>query len=140
MSSVKLLAKVLVSNGNGGYLILRSSEWPENPRRSLQPDLPGGIVEEGETPSVGAARELMEEAGIKTKPEDLRLVYDEFESHDGKDFRRYIYFIALDNPDVTLSWEHDKFWWMSAEDVLKMTIREPYPTLFKRLNAEAILV
>ncbi|HRJ06278.1 MAG TPA: NUDIX hydrolase [Candidatus Saccharibacteria bacterium] len=140
MAAAKPLAKVVVGNNDGKYLILRSSEWPENPRRSLQPDLPGGVVEEGETPPIGAARELMEEAGLHVDPKDLHLVYDEYETHGEKHFRRFIYFIKLDNPDVKLSWEHDKFWWMSADEILKMKIREPYPALFKKLNAEKILV
>jgi ADP-ribose pyrophosphatase YjhB (NUDIX family) len=43
--------------------------------------LPGGKLESGEDPKVGAARELLEETGIKVAPEDL---YELFRAQDGE--------------------------------------------------------
>ena len=134
------LAKIVVRNPAGKYLILRSSEWPENPRRSLQPDLPGGMIEEGETPEVGVLRELFEEAGLTLEENDLKLAYVGLEEHDGHTFQRHIYFAETKDTDVTLSWEHDKYWWMSADEVLAMKIREPYPAVFRQLHEAGLLV
>ncbi len=134
------LAKVLVSNGAGKYLVLRSSEWPENPKRSLQPDLPGGLVEDGETAIEGAIRELEEETGLKVLPNEMQLVRTKQETHDGKLYERSVYFVTVKNPKITLSWEHDSYRWMSADEVLKLEMREPYPELFQFMHEKGFLI
>lgn len=134
------LAKIVVRNPEGKYLILRSSEWPENPRRSLKPDLPGGMVEEGETPEVGVLRELYEETGLKLIENDLVLAYVGLETRHGDTFQRHVYFAKTQSSDVTLSWEHDTYWWMSADEVLKLKMRAPYPEVFRKMHAAKLLV
>jgi len=129
-----LLAKVLVKNKDDNYLILRSSERPENPRRSLQPDLPGGVVEKGETCLEGAVRELHEETGIHIRASDLKCILSVDETHQGQLFRRFIYEVNVDLPEVALSWEHDKYWWMTRDELAALKIREPYKTLFAGLG------
>lgn len=134
------LAKVLVGDGEGKYLILRSSEWPENPKRSLQPDLPGGLVEDGETALEGAIRELEEETGIQVKPEDMQLVRTARETHGEKLYERSVYFVTIKNPKIALSWEHDAYWWETANEILNLKMREPYPELFKFMHEQGYLV
>jgi 8-oxo-dGTP pyrophosphatase MutT (NUDIX family) len=133
----KTLAKILVKDSRSGkYLILRSSEWPENPKRSLQPDLPGGEVEEDETPEAGVLRELKEETGIDLSENDLKLV----EVLDDKHNKRFVYFAECSDPEIVLSWEHDKLWWKTADEVLEMIIREPYPQIFKSMQDNGFLI
>ena len=129
------VAKVLVKNTKGEYLVLRSSEWPENPTRSLQPDIAGGFVEENETHQIAASRELVEEAGILVDPSDLRLVYAHSEVYKEKSYNRLIFLTeVVDDTPVSLSWEHDKFWWSSEEDFLNLNWRRPYPEIFAYLQ------
>ena len=134
------LAKIVVRSPDGKYLILRSSEWPENPRRSLQPDLPGGMIEDGETPEVGVLRELFEETGLRLEEKDLTLGYVGLETHHGDEVQRHIYFAKTHDTDVTLSWEHDTYWWMTADEILSMKIRDPYPEVFQKLHKAGLLV
>ena len=63
------LARATVIDGNRALLIERGrggdvGEWA----------LPGGYVEEGESPREAAARELAEETAVRADPDDLRLV------------------------------------------------------------------
>src|SRR5689334_15144701 len=63
----------------GAVAVVRDSESAEPGRVLLlrQPPgrgwgLPAGLLKRGELPSVGAARELHEEAGVRIEPGDLR--------------------------------------------------------------------
>lgn len=137
------LAKVIVRrSSDGNYLVLRSSKWEERPDRSEKPDLAGGMVEPGESIIGGAVRELQEEAGLSIQPEQLELVYAETfrSSKDGASINRSIFFVEVDgDPEVTISWEHDEYWWASASELQTMEIREPYPKIFAYLADIGVL-
>lgn len=127
---------------DGKYLLLRGSKWEERPDRSQKPDLPGGVVEAGERIEEGAARELLEETGIEVSPNDLVLAYAmSFKSdRDDAAVNRLIYFVELpEDPEITLSWEHEEFWWVSADELRELKIREPYPTIIKHLSEIELL-
>ena len=61
-------ADTVVFDGTNVLLIERS-----NPPNAGVWSLPGGIVETGESPATGAARELGEETGLSVEAESLRL-------------------------------------------------------------------
>lgn len=65
----KLAAGVFIENGDRVLLIRRG----EQPARGLW-DVPGGFLEEGESPMDGARREVREELGIELGELDLMLV------------------------------------------------------------------
>lgn len=128
------IAKTIVRNQSGEFLVLRSSEWPENPVRSLQPDIAGGVVDEGENHLMSAARELEEEAGIIVNQEDLQLVWAGSEIDEAKKaaINRLIFFVLVpDDVKITLSWEHCEYWWSSFEDLVALDWREPYAEIFR---------
>lgn len=128
-------AKVIVRRrSDGKYLILWSSEWKENPRRSHQPDLPGGIVEDGETIEEGLLREVQEEAGFMI--DESALVLGHAHMWDEKDESTVflVYFAEVDDPEVTLSWEHERFAWLDVKELQEMSIRQPYPGIFQHMQ------
>ena len=137
------VAKVLIRRSSDGkYLLLRSSKWEERQDRSQKPDLAGGVVEPGETIPQGAAREVFEEAGLVVDPKDLELVYAlTFKSdHDGASINRSIFFTEVNgSPEVTLSTEHEEFWWATKDELLQLEIRQPYEDIFAYLNDVGIL-
>jgi len=142
--SILNVGKALIRRKTDGkYLILTSSKWEERPDRSQKPDLPGGTVEAGETIEQGCAREIQEEAGLSVDPADLTLVhaFSFISDKDGTAINRLIYFAEVEGePEVTLSWEHEAYTWLTAEELLALEIREPYPLVFKHCRDIGVLV
>lgn len=139
---IRSAAKALIRRSSDGkYLILTSSIWEENPRRSQQPDLPGGLVEAGETVTKGLQRELQEEIGVTIPECDMTLAYaSTFVDTDANASTTFLlYYYDTEDIDITLSWEHESFEWLSADDVQALTIREPYPTIFSHFKQIGLL-
>lgn len=133
-------AKALIRRKTDGrYLILTSSKWEENPARSQKPDLPGGVVEDGESIEEGLIRELEEEISISPKEDELQLVWGNTYAEDDESTTFLLYFIELENPTIILSWEHEKFEWLTAEEVISLEIREPYPAIFAHFKKVGLI-
>ncbi len=135
-------AKVFVRRkSDGKYLVLTASKWPERPDRSQKPDRPGGITEQGETFATGLIRELGEETGIVADESQLvhattsrmlirhRLIF----------LTVRIYLLELDDPDVTISWEHEAYRWCRADELSSLAIRQPYRAIIKSLLKKKVL-
>lgn len=123
-----MTAKAVIKNSAGKFLVLRSSTWEERPDRSQKPDLPGGMVEPGETPRQGVAREVFEEAGLKIDEADFTLLYTETEFYENTDtsLLKHIFYAKVDTDEVVLSWEHDQFRWVSQDEFLATEWRPFY--------------
>ncbi len=138
---LRYAAKVLLRRRTDNkYLVLWSSEWKENPRRSHKPDLPGGLAEQGETIAYGLLRELKEEAGIELVEDNLVLAHAHVWDEDDFSTVFQIYFAEIDHADVVLSWEHERFDWLSKDELEALDIREPYPTIFQHMKKVGLLV
>ena len=140
--NIKSASKVVIRRkSDGKYLVLSSSEWEDNPERSHQPDLPGGMVEPGETTLDGLKREVLEETGISLKNEDLLLVYGStyLDEPSKTSITFLVYYSELDEPNITLSWEHESYEWMDAAEVRSLEVREPYPVIFDHFSAVGLL-
>ena len=110
--------KVLIHNGQGEFLVLRRSgthpTWPH------APDLPGGVIERGETDLQALDREVAEETGLVLNTEDaLQVGYDaEYEPGEGMMTRvLYLMKIETSRPRVELSWEHEDFSWSNKDSL-----------------------
>lgn len=131
---------LLRRESDGHYLILRSSEWPERPDRSRKLDLPGGLIDDGETASAAVVRELFEETGISITDNDLigPETYN-FSSGDSS-LELSIYFTSVSNdPIVTTSWEHEAYYWYTFDEIKTMEIRQPFRQILDDLIAKDLL-
>ncbi len=134
-------AKILVRRkSDGKYLMLWSSKWEERPARSQKPDLPGGIVEEGESMTEGLLREVREEAGFDISESQLLLAHAQVWDSGDESTIFQMYFAEIDEPTVTLSWEHERYAWLTADEVLALDIRRPYPQIFEHMQKLGLLL
>lgn len=111
-------AKVLVIDKEGNVLILRRSET--HPTAAFEPDLPGGIVEEHETIEEGVIRELREETGMILHENQIIDAHEKITENFGlTHVDRDLFIVHIDSvkPDITISWEHDKYDWIPIHEV-----------------------
>jgi 8-oxo-dGTP pyrophosphatase MutT (NUDIX family) len=131
-------AKVLLRDRNGRVLVLRRSDT--HPRHPLYPDLPGGDIEAGESLEEGVTREILEETGLVTNAQDLQLVYATTVAHSSGDSITHILYVletALDNPKITISWEHDSYEWQLLHELTGL--EDPHQTGINYIRTQNIL-
>lgn len=113
---MKQVAKLLVIDHNGMYLLLYRNGHPEF---GDDPDLPGGTIEDGEEPLDAMVREVQEEAGIDIETSQVKCLYrgNEYSSRDTE----YSLFVETrpTRPSVTVSWEHASFEWLDRQAFLE---------------------
>lgn len=126
----KIIAKTIVYNADGWVLLLRRSMTDD--KRPGEWDFPGGEIEAGEDFTFGAIREVKEEAGLAIHFDDMRLVHAETTIYDDLHAIRLVYAVQLENPEVTLSFEHDNHQWVPQDKVLE---EFPHPVYGKAFEA-----
>ncbi len=108
-------AKILLIDKDKKILILRRSLshpiWPHHL------DFPGGIIEKGETPKQAIIREVLEETKLKIDINQLKLIFKK-RRITGFMLYAYEYHIDVNQPKIELSWEHDKYNWMSRKELI----------------------
>ena len=103
-------ASVKIVDRKGQTLYLRRS--PSAPSRAGEYEYPGGHIERGELPKEAALRETREEAGIRLREDELRLLSKE----QGKRGIHYTYLARVGAaPRVKLSFEHDGHMWSTDQ-------------------------
>lgn len=113
---VKVVAKALVRNSEGLYLVLyRSNTHPLFPGHI---DFPGGEVEPEEIPKAAVAREIQEETGLLVDPNKLKKLFT-------KQYRQTTHMLfeaKLAEPDakIALSWEHESYRWITPEELKRL--------------------
>jgi len=122
-----VVQKTVVSHADGTYLILRRSDT--DTRKPLEWDLPGGMLDQGETFEAGAMREIVEEAGTKLEISHLlpRHVYSGVGDRDGiiVNVIKIIYTARAKSKQVELSFEHDIYEWVEAADFIDRFKSQP---------------
>ena len=115
---MKQVAKVVIIDEDGKYLLMMRSDHPTFPN---DPDLPGGMIEVGEEPLQAMLREVIEEAGIVLKPDEVEHKYtgSEYSAHQTV-YHLYVAHVKQ-RPKVKISWEHASYEWVSMTVFLKRT-------------------
>jgi 8-oxo-dGTP pyrophosphatase MutT (NUDIX family) len=110
------VAKLVIVDNQGKYLLMHRSE---HPRFGTDPDLPGGTLEGSEEPIQTMLREVLEEAGVVIDRARVEMLYSgtNYSTH-GTHYS--LFFTKLDErPEITLSWEHSSYEWLSRDDFRK---------------------
>jgi 8-oxo-dGTP pyrophosphatase MutT (NUDIX family) len=113
---VKKVAKILIVDQEEMHLLLYRSE---HPRFGVDPDLPGGLVEENESFLETMLREVKEEVGVDIRAKDTDVLYSgtDYSSHNSH-FELFITHVKT-RPNILLSWEHSSYIWLSKTDFLE---------------------
>jgi 8-oxo-dGTP pyrophosphatase MutT (NUDIX family) len=90
--------------------------------------LPGGEIDGYEDITEGLVREIAEETGLIVKRGDCRLLFTSTQWEEGKSRVRLLYDVrvALVKPDVQISWEHDRFEWLSIHQAVTALMHPEY--------------
>ena len=123
----KIVAKALVRNSEGLYLVLyRSNTHPLFPGHI---DFPGGEVEPEETPEAAVVREIQEETRLSVNPNKLKKLFAK--QYGQTTHMLFEAKLAKPGMKVTLSWEHKGYHWITPEELKslpKFPVADPYYT------------
>lgn len=109
------VAKLVITDSNDTYLVMYRNN---HPYFGNEIDLPGGTVEEGETPLEAMIREVQEEAGVAIDQAKAKHVITSADYSDhGAEYSLFSVQLA-ERPEVTISWEHAHYAWLSRDEFL----------------------
>jgi 8-oxo-dGTP pyrophosphatase MutT (NUDIX family) len=121
MTEIIVVAKALLINEKNEVLVLHRSPWPGHEDRSHMPDLPGGLVEKGESPSIATQREIKEETDVEIREDELVMGYTKtfFDDPNNQSHTKFLYVCRPgQTPKVTLSHEHETYEWTPIDQLL----------------------
>lgn len=123
---MKIVAKVLLTDSSNNLLLLhRGLTHPHFPGHY---DLPGGEVEEGESWGIAVAREIAEETGISISKDRLEKVFEQ--QHPTVLHVLSTANLRDEKPNITLSWEHNNFQWITVEQLLDLPLPDGADTYY----------
>lgn len=125
-AAIESLAKILIIDKQKKGLVLILGKHLKSPEKSFLPDLPGGIVDAGESELSAAIREAQEECGIDLGPAGIQLVYAQtaYYEKENKTVSKLLYVAHIeDAPAVTLSWEHSDYKWVPVDELSQVALR-----------------
>jgi ADP-ribose pyrophosphatase YjhB (NUDIX family) len=131
MEGILVTQKIIIKDTEGKILSLRRSKT--DPTKPLSWDLPGGLVEEGEDLRASILREVQEEAGIQATNLEILDVFGHH-TESGKYLICIGYVAQAISTDVTLSYEHDQYNWISKEEFLSRDSKGHIKKLIEKLN------
>lgn len=131
-SLVYLTQKTFVCNAEGKFLALFRTETA--PSRPLTWDLPGGAYERPEEPKESARREIREEAGIEVG-DMIPVTIESLVNEQGELWVTVAYRTNAIETDVTLSYEHNDYKWVTPSEFLELESSDKW----KRIVRENLL-
>ncbi len=134
-----LVAKALIIDEERNCLMLRRSKT--HPHSPLAPDLPGGQLEENESPDDAVIREIYEETGLTIAPSDMHLVYSHTSFDRGQSFVRFLFIARISGvrPEVAISWEHSEAWWLPFDEAGAVMKHPEYAKGIKYITEHEII-
>lgn len=113
--------KAVIRNSKGEILFLRRHKSRGG---TINWDLPGGLIEEGEDAIFALQREILEEIGrIATIGQELG-TWSFFREKDKKTVEVQNYEATLDSEGIELSAEHDEARWITEEDIKTLVVKD----------------
>ncbi len=141
-TTLESVAKILVMNNKDEVLVLTLGKHLKYPEKSYRPDLPGGIVDPGESEQFAVIREMQEECGIDLNASKVRLAYTEtaYYEKENKSVTKLLYATHLDDtPSITLSWEHGAYKWVSFDELQTINLRPFFNEAVRYLVVNSII-
>ncbi|MEA3272598.1 MAG: NUDIX hydrolase [Patescibacteria group bacterium] len=101
-------------------------------------DIPGGTLEEGEDPMVGAMRETKEESGIDIENPNLFFQFSNIDTGKNKQFITLVFLAEYSSGDIKLSpEEHEDYAWIDMVDSDKYKKVSYLQDCFDLLNSKS---
>jgi 8-oxo-dGTP pyrophosphatase MutT (NUDIX family) len=124
--TIESIAKLLIIDNQNRCLVLTIGKHLQYPEKSFLPDLPGGIVDPGESEQSAAIREAQEECGIHLDAQNVQLAYaaTAYYAEEKKSITKMLYIARVnDTPTITLSWEHSDYKWVPISELHTIALR-----------------
>lgn len=139
---IETIAKVLIVDSQNRGLILTLGKHLKYPEKSFLLDLPGGIVDPGESEQLAAIREASEECGIVLDAKIVQLAYAEtaYYEKESKSISKLLYIAHVDSaPEITLSWEHGDYKWVPVDELHTIELRPFFKEAIEYLITNGLL-
>ncbi|MGQ9643519.1 MAG: NUDIX hydrolase, partial [Ignavibacterium sp.] len=126
-------AGIIIINSNNKILLLLRDDVPNIPFPNKW-DIPGGRIEEGETPDIAVRREMKEELGLDNLNE-IKL----FRIYKNENLTDFIFWKRLDlnTNEITLN-EGQKIQYFSLDEIRKMKLAFNYNQVIEEFFKEII--
>ncbi|MEJ5262939.1 MAG: NUDIX domain-containing protein [Ignavibacterium sp.] len=126
-------AGIIFINSNNQILLLLRDDIPDIPFPN-QWDIPGGKIEEGETPEVTIRREMKEELGLNDLNE-IKL----FKIYKSEDITDFIFWKRIDlKTDEIILNEGQKIQYFSLEEIRQMKLAFNYNQVIEEFFREVV--